>query len=106
MPTLSETASPLHLFRSRKFDRTGPIFLKIFAVKSFRINAHFARFWGRLSPFRINTSGSVHSKQLYPPLESTLMKKGGRGVQLLLTRFSDKEFCPEEHRDKASFFVH
>src|SRR5258708_36208556 len=34
------------------------------------------------------------------------MKKGGRGVQLLLTRISDKEFCPEEHRDEVSFFVH
>src|SRR6266704_75936 len=52
----------------------------------FRMNTYFARFSRHLSPFRINTSGSVHSKQLYLPLESTLMKKGGRGVQLLLTR--------------------
>ena len=53
---------------------------------SFRMSAHFAQFWRHLSPFRINTSGSVHSKQLYSPLESTLMKKEGRGGQLLLTR--------------------
>ncbi len=52
----------------------------------FRMNTYFARFSRHLSPFRINTSGSVHSKQLYPPLESTLMKKRGRGVQFLLTR--------------------
>src|SRR5258708_23169176 len=52
----------------------------------FRMNTYFARFSPHLSPFRINTSGSVHSKQLYPPLESTLMKKRGRGVQFLLTR--------------------
>ena len=55
MPALSETAPLLHLFRSRKFDRTGSIFVKVFAVKSFRISAHFARFWDHLSPFRINT---------------------------------------------------
>src|SRR5260370_21463385 len=54
--------------------------------KPFRINTHFARFWRHLSPFRINTSTNVHSKQLYLSLESTLMKKGGRGGQLLLTR--------------------
>ena len=51
---------------------------------SFRMNTYFERFWRHLSPFRINTYGSVHSKQLYPPLESTLMKNGGRGVQLLV----------------------
>src|SRR4029077_1758625 len=32
-----------------------------------------------LSPFRINTYTSVASKRLYPPLESTLMKKPGGG---------------------------
>src|SRR6266699_3642821 len=55
----------------------------------------FARFWWDLTPFRINTSGSVHSKQLYLPLESTLMKKGGRGDQLLLTRNTKEDFSPE-----------
>src|SRR5258708_6015232 len=104
--TLSESTSSLHFFCSWKFGRTGPISYKIFAAKLFRISTHFARFLCRLSPFRMNTSRSVHSKQLYLPLESTLMKKRGRGVQLLLTRISDKEFCPEEHRDEASFFVH
>ncbi len=62
--------------------------------KPFRINTQFVRLWCHLSPFKINTSGSVHSKQLYPPLESTLMKKGGRGGQLLLTRFPFTEICP------------
>src|SRR5258708_1796683 len=46
----------------------------------------FARFWPHLSAFRMNPSGSVHSKQLYLPLESTLMKNRGRGGQLWLTR--------------------
>src|ERR1700686_3248087 len=32
-----------------------------------------------LTPFRINTYTSVASKRLYPPLESTLTKKGGEG---------------------------
>jgi hypothetical protein len=32
-----------------------------------------------VSTFRINTCTSVDSKRLYPRLESTLMKKGGRG---------------------------
>ena len=38
-------------------------------------------FWNprALSPFRINACISVASKGLYLPLESTLMKKGGRG---------------------------
>jgi hypothetical protein len=36
--------------------------------------------------FRCNTSISVDSKQLKVPLESTLMKKRGRGGQLSLTR--------------------
>src|SRR5258708_18009447 len=58
----------------------------------FRMNTYFARFWPHLSPFRMNTSGSVHSKQLYLPLESTLMKKGGRGDQLLLTRNTKIDF--------------
>ncbi len=71
---------------------------------SFRMNTYFVRFWRHLSPFRINTYGSVHSKQLYPPLESTLMKNGGRGVQLLLTRFPMTEICPEEHRNEGSLF--
>ena len=48
--------------------------------KPFRINSHVARFLRHLSPFRINTSESVHSKRLYLPLESTLMKKVGRGA--------------------------
>jgi hypothetical protein len=34
--------------------------------------------------FKINTYRSVHSKGLYLPLESTLMKNRGVGVQLLL----------------------
>src|SRR6266567_911938 len=38
------------------------------------------------------------------PLESTLMKNGGRGVQLLLTRFPMTEICPEEHRNEGSLF--
>jgi hypothetical protein len=35
--------------------------------------------WLPLTTFRINTYISVASKRLYLPLESTLMKKGGRG---------------------------
>ncbi len=66
----------------------------------FRMNTYFARFSRHLSPFRINTSGSVDSKQLYLPSESTLMKKRGRGDQLLLTRNSKKDSYPEEHRDE------
>src|SRR5712691_9785032 len=45
----------------------------------------FAEFCSCLSPFRINTSRSVDSKQLYLSSESTLMKNRGRGVGLLLT---------------------
>ena len=52
-------------------------------------------FWRRLSPFRINTSESGDSKQLYPPLDSTVLKNRGRGSQLLLTRHATKHVCPE-----------
>src|SRR2546428_691093 len=44
---------------------------------------------------------TVHSKQLYLPLKSTLVKNRGRGGRLLLTRFPMKEICPEEHRDEG-----
>src|SRR5712691_5646539 len=56
-----------------------------------------------LTPFRINTSGSVDSKAFYPPLKSTLMKN--RGGQLLLTRNPKKDFYPEEHRDEGSLLL-
>src|SRR6266436_8071915 len=59
---------------------------------------HFAQFWWHLSPFRINTSGSVDSKQLYLSLESTLMKNRGRGGQLLLTRN-----CENDLRETSAF---
>jgi hypothetical protein len=39
-----------------------------------------------LTTFRINTCISVASKRLYLPLESTLRKKGGRGVVRLTSR--------------------
>src|SRR6266481_4742654 len=59
---------------------------------------HFAQFWWRLSPFRINTSGSVDSKQLYLSLESTVMKNRRRGGQLLLTRN-----CENDLRETSAF---
>src|SRR5258707_4225658 len=87
-------ASPL--LATSRIERSSPLISSIFRLyNSFRMSAHFARFSPHLSPFRMNTSGSVHSKQLYLPLESTLMKKGGRGVQLLLTRNPKEDFCPE-----------
>src|SRR6266568_4410626 len=50
----------------------------------------FARFWWDLTPFRINTSGSVHSKQLYLPLESTLMKRGGGGPVIVNQKYQNR----------------
>src|SRR5437867_2758865 len=64
-------------------------------TKPFRINAYLSRILLHLSSFRINTSGSVDSKQLYLPLESTLMKNRGRGGRLLLTRNPKKDFYPD-----------
>src|SRR5260370_16671840 len=69
----------------RRMGYSSPPLISIFrSHNSFRMNTYFARFSPHLSPFRMNTSGSVHSKQLYLPSESTLMKKGGRGVQFLV----------------------
>src|SRR6266446_5188517 len=87
-------ASPL--LATSRIERPSRLISSIFRLhNSFRMSAHFARFLHHLSPFRMNTSRSVHSKQLYLPLESTLMKKGGRGIQLLLTRNAKKHFYPE-----------
>ena len=51
-----------------------------------------------------NDLTSVDSKQLTPnlnPSESTLTKnRGGGGV--IVNQISDKEICPEEHRDEGS----
>jgi hypothetical protein len=55
-----------------------------------------------LTPFRINTSGSVHSKALYPLLKSTLLKNRGRGWPVIVNQKSGKDFCPEEHRDERT----
>ncbi len=56
-------------------------------AKLFRTNTYETRpIMSALTPFRMNTYGSVDSKEFYPPLKSTLMKNGGRGCPLLLTR--------------------
>ena len=85
-PHLRPFAATPASIASRTNHSSRPLMSIFHLHNSFRMSAHFARFWRHLSPFRINTSGSVHSKQLYLHLESTLMKKGGRGVQSLLTR--------------------
>jgi len=72
--------------------------------KSFRINTYeTCPIISALTTFRINTYGSVHSKALYPPLESTLMKNRGGGIQLLLIRHATKHVYPEGPRDLSSF---
>jgi hypothetical protein len=64
--------------------------------KSSRINTYeLCPITSALTPFKINTSGSVHSKALYPPLKSTLLKNRGGGYQLLLTRHATKHVYPE-----------
>src|SRR6266581_2128092 len=57
---------------------------------------------GALTPFRINTSGSVHSKQLYLPLESTLMKKGGRGGPVIVNQKYRNRFPLQASPQRAS----
>jgi hypothetical protein len=52
--------------------------------------AELHNFGAPITTFRINTCISVASKRLYPPLESTLMKKGGEGGGGLLTQ----TICP------------
>ena len=49
--------------------------------------------------FRINTCISVVSKRLYPALESTLMKKPGRGGGVCLTK--TKRGCSATSPDKT-----
>ena len=84
-------ASPL--LSTSRIERSSRLISSIFRLhNSFRMSAHFARFLHHLSPFRMNTSGSVHSKQLYLPLESTLMKKGGEGGPVIVNQKSQGGF--------------
>ncbi len=85
---LSPIPCPLKLFRINTCMGVKSV-SKQTTLTPFRMNTHekqgretdFAQFWCSVSPFRINTYKSVHSKGLYLPLESTLMKnRPGGGV--------------------------
>jgi hypothetical protein len=54
-----------------------------------------------LTIFRISTYGSVHSKELDLPLESTLMKNIGGGEMLWLTRIPSFSIPPPSGRIPA-----
>jgi hypothetical protein len=41
-------------------------------------------------------------KPLKVPLDSTLFEKRGGGYPVIVNQISDKEICPEEHRDEGS----
>jgi hypothetical protein len=84
---------PPHFSNSRHLSLA---FRPLSVSKPFRTNTYeTCPIISALTPFRMNTSGSVHSKALYPPLKSTLLKNRGGGTQLLLTRNAKKHFYPE-----------
>ena len=72
-------------------------------LKLFRTNTYEAcPIMSALTPFKMNTSGSVHSKAFYPPLKSTLMKNRGVGCQLLLTRSRKMHSISADSRYQSS----
>ncbi len=72
--------------------------------KPFRINCHFSRFWRHLSPFRMNTSKSVSKQRTLSIFRMNTYEKQGRGWPVIVNQESDKDSCPEEHRDEGPLF--
>ncbi len=70
----------------------------------------FLHFWPNISPLEstlIDRPASVDSKSLtqdLSPLDATLTKNTGRGP-VIVNQESEKDFCPEEHRDEGSLYA-
>jgi hypothetical protein len=75
--SLSRKSFPCHSYANTRGVCTTPP--KFFAF-GLQLSTGDCKMPFPLTTFRINTCISVASKRLYPPLESTLTKKGGRGV--------------------------
>ena len=80
------------VFFSPRIDREHSISSKIPAAKLFRINAHFARFFCHLSPFRINTSKTVSKQRTLSIFRINTFRKRGGGWPVIVNQ-THHEVC-------------
>src|SRR5258708_4480389 len=58
----------------------------------------------QLSAFRMNTYKSVSKQTTLSMFRMNSYEKQGRGWPVIVNQESDKDSCPEEHRDEGSLF--
>src|SRR5216684_5940143 len=57
-----------------------------------------------LSTFRMNTYKSVSKQRTLSAFRMNTYEKQGRGWPVIVNQESDKDSCPEEHRDEGPLF--